>query len=85
MRKSKKFYIKKDKLEHAGVSFLITLVIGFLINPLIGFGVAIVVGIGKEIYDNFHPERNDCELMDFVSDIIGALIGLGLIYIILGV
>lgn len=79
----KKLELGKDKIRHASVSFLIAFFIGIFYTPLIGFIAALVIGGGKEIYDSFHPERNDCELMDFVADIIGALFGVGMLYLII--
>jgi hypothetical protein len=66
-----------DKFLHIGFSAGITItLIGFFniihvywwLSPIIAF----MIGIGKEIYDYFHPKNHTCDIMDLLSDLIGA-------------
>ena len=70
--------IPRDKLLHAGVSFLIELVLTAVLPSWLPWTRAalnvILIGGGKEIYDKTHP-GHDAEWLDLVADTVGAILG----------
>lgn len=71
--------IGKDKLLHAGVSFLIELVLAVVLPTWIPWTRAslnvILIGGGKELYDKQHPDKHDAEWADILADAVGAILG----------
>ena len=70
--------IGKDKLLHAGVSFLIELVLAAVLPSWLPWTRAalnvILIGGGKEVYDKTH-EGHDAEWADLAADAVGAILG----------
>lgn len=70
--------IEKDKLLHAGVSFLIELVLAAILPTWLPWTRAalnvILIGGGKELYDKQHP-GHDAEWLDLAADAFGAILG----------
>lgn len=71
--------IHRDKLLHAGVSFLIELVLAAVLPSWLPWMRAalnvVLIGGGKEIYDKQHPDKHTADWMDLVADAVGAILG----------
>lgn len=63
--------IQKDKLLHIIASF--SLMVGFNIFTPLAESIAIValIGLLKEVYDLFHINKHNPEIMDIVADLGG--------------
>ena len=79
-----------DKYKHFGVCFIITFVIGIIaiflnVNSMgssyCGFCAALSAGFAKE-YGDVCSDNNHWDWKDIIADILGALVGAGIIYII---
>ncbi len=83
-----------DKLEHTAAYFGLTILLNLSIifqekypkiklkHNLITFAAAVVYGIIDELHQMLIPGRS-CELYDFVSDLIGILLGLLAVYLMM--
>ena len=71
--------IPRDKLLHAGVSFLIELVLTAVLPSWLPWMRAalnvILIGGGKEIYDKQHPDKHTADWLDLAADAVGAILG----------
>ena len=71
--------IPRDKMLHAGVSFLIELVLAAVLPSWLPWMRAalnvVLIGGGKEIYDKQHPDKHDAEWADLLADAVGAILG----------
>ena len=74
--------IGKDKWMHAGVCFVMCFGLCWLTDWWLATLFTLFVGMCKEFYDLMHPDKHSAEWADFGADTIGALVGLGLWFLI---
>ncbi len=65
-----------DKIQHLGISVLISSSISALSNETVGFSAALIAGISKEILDCFGFGTPDFE--DILANLLGSAIGVAL-------
>lgn len=80
---------RKDKAKHvvfsAAIFILLFEIVSFFKiehNLLVSFLITISIGFGEEIRQKLFTKDRDPELGDFLSDVLGALIGLAIVLVL---
>lgn len=84
--------VTDDKWAHFIVCLLIVTSIGFwdiltfhrehIVSAIAGFIIAVLFGLSKEIRDGYFMKNNVFSWGDFLADVIGAVIGFFLVFIL---
>lgn len=84
--------VPDDKWAHFIVCLLIVTSIGFwdiltfhrehIVSAIAGFIIAVLFGLSKEIRDGYFMKNNVFSWGDFLADVIGAVIGFFLVFIL---
>ena len=66
---------QKDKIAHAGISFVLTVLLSAVMKSvIIGSVITLGIGVGKEVWDYF-SKKGTADHKDFIADAIGVAFG----------